>query len=295
MKQILIPILLLSLVGCVDPSPTQETGYEAVAITTFDSTDIYLLPAVDSRDQTLPLNDTTYDIIYEGQYLGKRDASTSEALRNMTINFSEANLTKTFVFAPTDDLDLLVSVKDLPYPTRMKERISDKHSHYIVPQIYVPTLNDFKYRVRNDWLEDPTKIGAEIDRYDRYDFEIEFTGNEEHQFDHICCVYDHYSLEEFEITTIMFDPVDYISWKRSPPECENEYMILLPKGEDLHFTLITDDYTDPFNFTCYFIDSVWTLNKDGEYSHEAITPHRKDAGLPNPSFTIQISKPEGEQ
>ena len=285
LKGLLLILLISFVIVLVSGFLLNQDSSESVEVPTGKGeVDVFLLKALNSRDNTNIIVNTTYDVTWNRKYLGKWNAS-----QDITVNITKLN--KTFTFQPGDRLKLLVSVDESPYKKLIEETIPDSPTHYIIPEMYLPRLSDFKFKI---WDEEKNqrlgKEGIFMGSFDSYELliEIEKGTQRNNMFTNICCVYNPKSMEDPKLYGRY--SYNHLELAFSSKLCIGREYKLLETNEDITMVVLTNDFEEEHNITCTFLDSTYFLTKSGDIGYGVEDDNWEDVGVENPSFTVKVIK-----
>lgn len=272
----LMLLMIMMLSGC---SSDANLPLATVAtIPTNASTDVYLLPAVNSRSITEAFNDTTYYVWNNGRFIGKWGISPVGCV-NAT---NSTSLCPAFTLRPGDSLDLLSVTNSSPYPEYYRTSIPDKAAYYVQPQVLVPTLYDFWYSIYDNSRIAHVNSGDNISIPAMQDYELRMLVNPAQQqriFNYLCCnhVGFYVSLNSRSGGLMPIAEEGCAGGDFYDLRISNEYSLLLTGVAGERF------------LSCAFMDKAYYISHAGAVSAGVVDDDWNDLGLINPTFNLTIN------
>jgi len=252
-------------------------GGTTQAIHKFNTTDLYLFPAVTDVDMTTFLDSTEYLIWRNGHYLGTFDNN-----RLSPINFSTNTSDKSLTFVPGDELEILVRVNETFVRNEyFQVYVPDQKIEYITP-----TLRSI----------DEYSLGFKITRYDESleltNWTVETLPYEE--------IYLDLKLDKYTPWTGLFcnhDPyylkLEVHEGHRDLPLYSEYYYATgyTLNSEYIHITIYTKDIENSTLIQCELADTKYYLNKRTSEPEYAYYGYKEgDLGIPNKKFNITLKR-----
>jgi len=242
---------------------------------------IFLYPAIDlESEEPVFFENTTYEIIREGDYLGK---FKGDKFNNSFLNITSGDKLQMIVSAKSDDCYVSNEVIEYYVPCESTDSIHPKLRC---------TDKWFSFTAYNPNDDLPMKMGDIIKTtHDEVIVELKVRDNE--RFNTIGCSYDWKIIDRFNAEGMIrrYTPKGIVEQDRIY-EMYESYYIYEPIDETwLSFSF---DESKKFNTTviCTFFDSEYII-RDYDIAYDIaydIYIKDKDVGQPNPSFNFTIVK-----
>mgnify|MGYP001562635700 CR=1 FL=1 len=281
MKKFVYSIFItLFLIGCSSQDYGEESIAQIVQVCNLNNTPtLFLYPALDlSSDTSRFFNNTEYEIIREGHYLGK--------FKGDRFNYSFLNLTY------GDKLKIIISAQDKQcyVPNDYLEYfVACSQIQYITPELHC--TSKFDVDIRDNMFQKLENNTIRIsDNNNIIELELRFFDKPD-SFDFFGCNYDKNYIEKTILRTSI----------RRLFETENEikfafqriiydlYVLEHDFNYELEVFLRDLKLHEPFNTSvyCTFFDMDWIV-EDYTIKRNAVDKNLNDLGQPNPSFNFTI-------
>lgn len=283
----IVVIIVIALINKICSSEQGNYGESvAIAIPYHNTTDLYLFPAMSEESPAFILQNTTYQIFRNGDFLGEWPANRLDPL-NLTLFDNLSNQNKTITFMPYDEIEFLITAEHedpnfyvKPYHDGFM--VHDVPLTYYVPRMEVIDTSTVKFHVDDEeTFEKLSDINWTISMKsnDFYKLEIDLQGHD-FPYDYFCCNYDK---NDVDILTGLYHSKDFFR----DPLCSSLQPFSLSR-KDRYFEMHIESSDDFQNTTiqCHFTDETYFINEDGKIHVSIFDENEIDIGLPNIGFNI---------